>query len=735
MFKKIVATATVLLLGAGLSLTAVSAANADPYDGSGSGTDSGPYVPPTKPADAAASTTVTPPTCASGAVLTLHAVNAAWKDDDGDDVTSVPAGSGDFSLTAYATYGHTFSDGTTTQHFTGTLPPKLSSDNPYCVPPSQPKASVEVGDCTVGPYGASVGVTFLFDNSDSSAATTFTIPSISLTQVVPAGQTAEVGGTPVGGGGASYDVFANGTKLTTLTVKSFAGCDVTPGDPTSSPAVCQQGETGKVGNGTIWVDLKTGLIYTIDGPGVHISPVTQATNYLPVGEYTVSVTAADGFILTGDAKWPFTLDIYPPTHGCATPTLFGSTATGVCLNNAPWIQYDVTLNDPDNQADNHAASLILAAGANTITLPLAAMTDKGNGTWTASGKVLWPGAAVDALGNATDWPGWKLVGGHWVSDPSANFGWVRTITQATLSVNPELVVDLAYPPVTPDCNDNPPPTPPTLAGSTTTGVCLTNSPWIFYDVTMTDPDNQADNHTASLIMSDGTHTTTVDLGALTNKGGGIWKVSGQALWPGASVDLGGNATGWPGWSFIAGAWAETPDANFGWTRAITTATLSVNPSLTVDLQYPPARPDCNDSPPDLPTDALIPTNATHTDEYCTSAGTFAGSITVGQVAGVNYLGFTNYFLDGVPMTKATTYLPAGTYHVTATVKDPADTLDGPSSWDITIAGVDQTQCDELKTLALTGSDPSGWFLFAGGLLLIGVALGAAPVIRRRLNED
>ena len=209
------------------------------------------------------------------------------------------------------------------------------------------------------------------------------------------------------------------------------------------------------------------------------------------------------------------------------------------------------------------------------------------------------------------------------------------------------------------------------------------------------------------------------------------------LWPGAAVDGLGNATDWPGWKLVAGHWVSDPTANFGWVRTITQATLKVNPELVVDLAYPPVTPTCNDNPPppDLPTDALIPTNATHTDESCTSAGTFAGSITVGQVAGVNYLGFTNYFLDGVPMTKATTYLPAGTYHVTATVKDPADTLDGPSSWDITIAGVDQTHCDELKTLALTGSDPSGWFLFAGALLLIGVALGAAPVIRRRLNED
>ena len=554
---------------------------------------------------------------------------------------------------------------------------------------------------------------------------------------MPAGQTADVGANPVGGAGASFDVFANGTKLTTLVVKSFPGCEVAPGDPKPSPAVCVPGSDGKIGNGSIWVDLKTGLIYTIDGPGVHISPVTQATNYLPVGQYTVSVTAADGFVLTGDAKWPFTLDIYPPDHGCATPTLFGSTAAGVCLNNAPWIQYDVTLNDPDNQADNHSASLILTAGANTLTLPLAALTDNGDGTWSASGKVLWPGAAVDGLGNATDWPGWKLVGGHWVSDPSANFGWVRTITQATLSVNPELVVDLAYPPVTPTCNDNPPPTPPTLAGSTATGVCLTNSPWIFYDVTMTDPDNQAVGHDASLIMTDGTDTKTIDLGPLTDNGDGTWSASGQVLWPGASVEQvsamrpDGRAS-----RFIGGVLGRHPgrqlrlDEDDHDRDPVGESVAPGGPGCT----RRPSR-SCNAAPPDLPTDALIPTNATHTDEYCTSAGTFAGSITVGQVAGVNYLGFTNYFLDGVPMTKATTFLPAGTYHVTATVKDPADTLDGPSSWDITIAGVDQTQCDELKTLALTGSTRAGGSCSPVALLLIGVALGAAPVIRRRLNED
>ena len=43
-------------------------------------------------------------------------------------------------------------------------------------------------------------------------------------------------------------------------------------------------------------------------------------------------------------------------------------------------------------------------------------------TYVANGSVtfVYPGATVDAAGNATDWPGWVFDGDEWVPDPTDN---------------------------------------------------------------------------------------------------------------------------------------------------------------------------------------------------------------------------------------------------------------------------------------------------------------------------
>jgi len=72
-----------------------------------------------------------------------------------------------------------------------------------------------------------------------------------------------------------------------------------------------------------------------------------------------------------------------------------------------------------------------------------------------TGRVLWPGAVVDSAGNPVDWPGWtKKADGTWVEGDQ--FDWVRPSVQVHFKVNPEATVTVAYPPATPQCNDNPP---------------------------------------------------------------------------------------------------------------------------------------------------------------------------------------------------------------------------------------------------------------------------------------
>lgn len=127
---------------------------------------------------------------------------------------------------------------------------------------------------------------------------------------------------------------------------------------------------------------------------------------------------------------------------------------------------------------------------------------------------------------------------------------------------------------------------PTLTGSIA-GECVTNAPWIVYDVVLNDPDGVVATDVVSLVFTDGTNTETIELGTLVDG-----KLSGKALWPGATVaEDGVTPTGWPGWAFVDGTWVVT-DENFAWTRDLTEVTLVVNPELTVDLAYPAATLDC-----------------------------------------------------------------------------------------------------------------------------------------------
>ncbi|HEY9324247.1 MAG TPA: hypothetical protein VIP50_04885 [Agromyces sp.] len=135
---------------------------------------------------------------------------------------------------------------------------------------------------------------------------------------------------------------------------------------------------------------------------------------------------------------------------------------------------------------------------------------------------------------------------------------------------------------------------PSLKGSVATGICEADSPWIFFDVELTDPDKQSTGNTASLVMTDGVNTETIELGDL--EGGSL---SGKVLWPGASVDENGTANGWPGWALVGDKWIEVDD-NFAWTRGEITAELVVNPELDVAISYPPATPECATGPKSTP---------------------------------------------------------------------------------------------------------------------------------------
>jgi LPXTG-motif cell wall-anchored protein len=139
---------------------------------------------------------------------------------------------------------------------------------------------------------------------------------------------------------------------------------------------------------------------------------------------------------------------YTPTT-TTTATLAGSTAIAACEADAAYIDYSVTLTDPDSQSTSHAAVLYMTDGVNSTSVPLGQLQNN-----QLSGRVLWPGASVGSDGRGNGWPGWAFENGQWV-ETSGNFAWTRGAITAEIRVNPELAVPLSYPQATPQCLTDP----------------------------------------------------------------------------------------------------------------------------------------------------------------------------------------------------------------------------------------------------------------------------------------
>ncbi|MBM7831080.1 hypothetical protein JOE59_001785 [Agromyces cerinus] len=198
----------------------------------------------------------------------------------------------------------------------------------------------------------------------------------------------------------------------------------------------------------------------------------------------------------------------------------------------------------------------------TIDDGFTAPTDTTRIDWTVDGTVASGKVVVSAVAAA----GYKFADG-------AKTSWTFEFTDDPCEVEPK---------------------DPTLEGSFATGTCVADSPWITFDVKLTDPDKQSTGNTASLVLTDGVNTETIKLGELENG-----SLKGEVLWPGASVDEDGTANGWPGWALVGDKWVET-DGNFAWTRGAITAKLVVNPEVPVTISYPKATPECATGPTTTP---------------------------------------------------------------------------------------------------------------------------------------
>ncbi len=99
-----------------------------------------------------------------------------------------------------------------------------------------------------------------------------------------------------------------------------------------------------------------------------------------------------------------------PEQPPAPPTVNVSVHNPICDGDVPYLQYAVeTTGTTDTTVD------ITWVNPNGNDVPMNNLP--------LTGRVLWPGAVVNADGTPADWPGWRLVNGEWVEGDE--FDWVR----------------------------------------------------------------------------------------------------------------------------------------------------------------------------------------------------------------------------------------------------------------------------------------------------------------------
>lgn len=150
---------------------------------------------------------------------------------------------------------------------------------------------------------------------------------------------------------------------------------------------------------------------------------------------------------------------YATTTTPSGPSIDVSGFAPVCIGDAPFISY-VIVPTGFTPLDQSA----------TLAIRTADGTEVGTETVDSlSGQIIWPGASVDAAGNATDWPGWRRAadGVSWEPDPTDDLLRDGLTIEVTVEGAPPATATVDYPPDDSDCA-NPPITPQ----PTTTTPCV-----------------------------------------------------------------------------------------------------------------------------------------------------------------------------------------------------------------------------------------------------------------------
>ncbi|MFT7036018.1 MAG: CshA-type fibril repeat protein, partial [Cyclobacteriaceae bacterium] len=184
----------------------------------------------------------------------------------------------------------------------------------------------------------------------------------------------------------------------------------------------------------------------VDGDDLEVT-VATSENGTPVINLDGSITFTSNTDFVGEAIVNYTItdgnggfDEAIVTITIGEDRAISVVVDEVCISNTPYVNYTIT---PVDFATTELATIIWRKLDGTIVQELINQS--------LTGQLLWPGAELDDQGIAIAWPGWDFVDGIWIQ---LNDG-LRPEMELVISVNPDNVVMVSYPPATPTCSANP----------------------------------------------------------------------------------------------------------------------------------------------------------------------------------------------------------------------------------------------------------------------------------------
>ncbi|WJS94139.1 gliding motility-associated C-terminal domain-containing protein [Flavobacterium johnsoniae] len=119
---------------------------------------------------------------------------------------------------------------------------------------------------------------------------------------------------------------------------------------------------------------------------------------------------------------------------------------------------------------------------------------------------------------------------------------------------------------------------------TATPICVNDVPYIDYVVT---PLNFTPVNGVSIVWADSSNNAVTTMNNLP--------LTGRILWPGAIIDNNGKGIDWPGWIFENNKWVQGADG-FEKLRPTANLIVTLNPTETITVNYPPSDPYCTSRP-------------------------------------------------------------------------------------------------------------------------------------------